>query len=139
VALVSDGGIFALGQNGEVKTCGPDCTPEKFPIVTGLKVLEVPGTMGVMLKTTVDMAVLHAILEASWVDQVSEINVSELPRIVVFTRDAVKIKLNADAQLEQNLRRLASVLKDVHGRGDDIVTVDARYKDQIVVKPRSRR
>ncbi len=136
VALVSDGGIFALGDRGEVKTCGPECTAERFPVVTGLKVQEVPGTMGVMLKTNADMSLIHAVLRTAWVDQLSEINLGELPVLVLYTRDAVKIKLNADSQLDQNLKRLAAVLKDLRGRGQDAFTVDVRYKDQIVVKPR---
>lgn len=139
VALVSDGGIFALGVNGEVKTCGPECTAERFPIVTGLTVREVPGTMGVMLKTTVDMDVIHAVLGAAWVDQLSEINMADLPALVLYTRDNLKIKLNADAQLGQNLRRLTTVLQDLRARGQDALAVDARYKDQMVVTPSHRK
>jgi hypothetical protein len=139
VALISDGGIFALGVNGEVKTCGPECTAERFPVVTGLTVREVPGTMGVMLKTTVDMDVIHTVLGASWVEQLSEINVAELPSLVLYTRDNLKIKLNADAQLAQNLRRLTTVLQDLRARGQAVLAVDARYKDQMVVTPSHRK
>ena len=139
VALVSDGGIFALGADGEVKTCGPECTAERFPVVTGLQVREVPGTMGVMLKTTADMDVIHAVLHAPWVEQLSEINVADLPALVLYTRDGLKIKLNADAQLEKNLRRLTTVLQDLRARGQAALAVDARYKDQMVVTPSHRK
>jgi hypothetical protein len=139
VALVSDGGVFALGARGDVKTCGPECTAERFPVITGVKVQEVPGTMGVMLKTAVDMEVVNAVLRAPWVEQLSEINLAGLPALVLFTRDAVKIKVNVDSQLEPNLKRVATVLKDLQARGQQAFTVDVRYKNQIVVKPRSRR
>jgi hypothetical protein len=136
VALVSDGGIFALGEHGEVKTCGPDCTAERFPVLTGVTVREVPGTMGVMLQTDVDMGVVHAVLRASWADQFSEINLAKLPELVIYSRDGVKILVNADARLDLTLRRLALVLKDLHARNAQALAVDARYKDQIVMKPR---
>ena len=139
VALVSDGGIFALGANGEVKTCSPECTAERFPVVTGLAVQEVPGTMGVMLKTTVDMDVIHTVLRAPWVDQLSEINLANLPAPVLYTRDGLKIKLNTDAQLERNLNRLTTVLQDLRARGQLALAVDARYKDQMVVTPSHRK
>jgi hypothetical protein len=139
VALVSDGGIFALGADGEVKTCGPECTAERFPVVTGLPVREVPGTMGVMLKTTADMDVIRTVLGAPWVEQLSEINLAELPALVLYTRDGLKIKLNADASLAQNLRRLATVLQDLRARGQVALAVDARYKDQMVVTPSQRK
>jgi cell division septal protein FtsQ len=92
-----------------------------------------------MLKTTADMDVIHAVLAASWVDQLSEINVADLPALVLYLRDGLKIKLNADAQLAQNLRRLATVLQDLRARGQKALAVDARYKDQMVVTPRGRR
>ncbi|NTV52170.1 MAG: hypothetical protein HGA76_04040 [Candidatus Firestonebacteria bacterium] len=139
VALISDGGIFVLGSNGEVKTCSLETTAERFPVVTGLQVREVPGTMGVVLKTTVDMDVIRTVLGAPWVDQLSEINVAELPALVLFTRDGLKLKLNADGQLAQNIRRLSTVLQDLRARGWEALAVDARYKDQMVVTPSRRK
>ena len=139
VALVSDGGIFALGAQGEVKTCGPECWAGHFPVVTGLAVKEVPGTMGVMLKTEADMDLIRTVLRAPWAEQLSEIALADLPALALYTRDGLKIKLNADAQLERNLQRLTAVLQDLRARGLAALAVDARYKDQMVVTPSHRK
>lgn len=138
LALISDGGVFVLGADGSVWPNTEGISAGRYPIVTGAGVHEVPGPMGVSLRAQVNLPVLRRILAMPYAEQLSEVNWGGGDEIVLYTRDAVKIKLENGSRLERDLRRLDAVLADLCARGVSAAVIDLRYLQQAVVKPRGR-
>jgi hypothetical protein len=136
LALISDGGVFILGADGSVWPNRAEVSPDRFPIVTGAGVAEVPGPMGVRLQTRVDVGLLRRILAAPFSDQLSEINLSAADEIVLYARDGAKIKLDNGLRLDRDLRRLEAILADLRSRNVSAAVIDLRYSQQAVVRPR---
>lgn len=138
MALIVDQGLFVLDCLGSVWPISHDQPVESLPVVTGIKVKEMPGHMGIILTCDLDRSVLQALLDQVYAEQLSEIRVRGR-QLVIYTRDGIKIKLRADNQLDQQLQRLAVVLNDIRSKDKQIASVDMRYDQHIVVRQLGRR
>jgi hypothetical protein len=136
VALISDGGLFCVNAAGRVWPLEGRTLPQDLPIVTGASVSELPGSMGIELRSELDMGLISRLLASGLADQFSEIHLDTLGGTVLYTREGVKILLGTDgAALDRDLKRLAAVLKDVHAKSIKIAMVDLRYDQHVVVRP----
>lgn len=139
LALVSDGGLFVLGTDGCLEPAGGAALAERVPIVTGVPVREVPDQMRVRLEAPVELDLVKRILSGTGAETVSEINLEDPRAIVLYTRDAVKVKFERGPELSRDLRRFAAIREDLHRRGETAAVIDLRYLQQAVVRTRARR
>ncbi len=139
LALVSDGGLFVLGADGRQEPAGGAALAGRVPIVTGVPVREVPDQMRVRLEAPVDLDLVKRILSGAGVETVSEINLEDPRTIVLYTRDAVKVKFERGPELSRDLRRFSAVRADLRRRGETAAVIDLQYLQQAVVRTRARR
>ncbi len=139
-ALISDQGLFILDGEGKI---GPGVTAETLslglPVITGIRIREEPGVMGVELKAKLGMDFIRGILTSSFADQLSEIHFSQHQAVTIFTRDAIKIRMLNHRNLERDLSRLGAVLGDIRVKKKQIALIDLRYDQQVVVRPKKGR
>lgn len=135
IALVSDKGLFILDEKGGLWPL-PASLPDDLPVLTGLKVREEPGDLGVVLRTEVDRDLLSRLLAVPYQAQLSEIHWGEPEGLVLYTRDGVKVWLSPGPALERDLQRLGAVLGDIWAKQKRIAVVDLRYDQQVVVRPK---
>lgn len=139
VAMLADGGIFGVGADGRVQPCQTEWLKQGLVVISGCQVREVPEPMGIVLKTEVPMDTVRKIMKSPLHQELSEIAFGRPAEIVLYTREAVKIRLRPGPQLDQDLLRLAAVWEDARSRKLDPAVIDLRFAPQIVVRPRNRR
>lgn len=135
IALVSDKGLFLMDEKGGLWPL-PASLPADLPVLTGLKVREEPGELGVVLRTEVDRELLARLLAVPYQAQLSEIHWGEPEGLVLYTRDGMKVWLMPGPALERDLQRLGAVLGDIWAKQKRIAVVDLRYDQQVVVRPK---
>ena len=59
--------------------------------------------------------------------------------MIIFTRDAIKIRILNSRNLERDLFRLEAVLEDIRVKKKQMALIDLRYDQQIVVRPKKGR
>ncbi len=138
LALIADQGLFLLDSNGQIWPLGHDQAVDVLPVVTGVRLKEMPGAMGVVLTGEVDTAVVKTILAQPFSDQLSELHFNNHD-LILYTRDGIKIKMNPARHLYKDLVRLQAVLGDLRAKARQIASIDMRYDQQLVVRPVGRR
>ncbi len=139
-ALISDQGLFILDAEGGIRSgVTAEMLSRGFPIITGIHVREEPGVMGVDLKAELGMDFIREIITSSFADQLSEIQISKHQEVIIFTRDAIKIRILNSRNLERDLFRLEAVLEDIRVKKKQMALIDLRYDQQIVVRPKKGR
>jgi cell division protein FtsQ len=69
--------------------------------------------------------------------QISEIDVGRPEGPVLYTVEGVEVRLGEE-DWEARLGRLAGVLAQVQAAGDEVRSIDLRFRDQVVLRPASR-
>lgn len=139
LAVIADSGLFYFNAEGKVWPIADEAQPQDLPILTGVHIQEVPGSMGIVLKTQVNAALVSKILGAGFSSQLSEIHLTASDDAVLYTRDGIKIYLRQGLNLDRDLLRLGAVLADIRAKDLKIAVMDLRYEQNIIVRPKLRR
>lgn len=139
LALISDRGLFLLDQTGAVWPLPQEKLPGDFPVITGTRVREEPGEMGVILKVDLDLALVKRICATPYAQQLSEIRLGSREGVALFTRDGIKIYLRNNQTIARDLQRLGAVIGDIRVKRKKIELIDLRYNQQVMVRPKHRR
>ena len=143
-ALISDQGLFSLDVEGRIGTgVTAEILSTGLPVITGIRVREEPGVMGVDLKAELGMDFIREILTSPFADQLSEIHFSEHQEVILFTRDAIKVRMlnrrNQNRNRKRDMFRLGAVLEDIRAKKKQMALIDLRYDQQVVVRPKKGR
>ena len=136
--LVSAGSLLEVDADGTVLTPLKRGLIADRPVVTGLKLRSTaPGTR-LSDDRVQDLLRLVGLLESPDVGLVSEISeiASDGPgRAVLRTsRDQIPIVVDPERATLAAMRAVAATLRDVRERDRHVLTMDARYRGQIVVR-----
>jgi POTRA domain-containing FtsQ-type protein len=136
--LVSAGSLLEVDAEGTVLTPLKRGLIADRPVVTGLKLRSTaPGTR-LSGERVQDLLRLVGLLESPDVGLVSEISeiASDGPgRAVLRTsRDQIPIVVDPERATLAAMRAVAATLRDVRERDRRVLTMDARYRGQIVVR-----
>jgi len=139
-ALISDQGLFSLDVEGRIGTgVTAEILSTGLPVITGIRVREEPGVMGVDLKAELGMDFIREILTSPFADQLSEIHFSEHQEVILFTRDAIKVRMLNRRNRKRDMSRLGAVLEDIRVKKKQMALIDLRYDQQVVVRPKKGR
>ena len=134
------GRLYWLDEEGVVLGSEPRAVAPRLPVVTGLgrEVLADDPTVDVE-KPRAAVALVRAILRTAspLATQLSEIDVGQADQgPVLYTVDGIEVRLGNE-QWEERLGRLEGVLAQLRAQGEPVASIDLRFRDQVVLKPKS--
>jgi hypothetical protein len=138
LALIADQGLFLLDVKGQIWPLDHGQAVDILPVVTGIRLKEIPGPMGIMLSGKVDTAMVRTVMAQPFSDQLSELHFNNHD-LILYTRDGIKIKIDPSRHLPRDLIRLQAVLGAIRTKAQKIASIDMRCDQQLVVRPVGRR
>jgi cell division protein FtsQ len=135
IAVLPKEGYFVEIDRDGVAMAFTDRLPEKsMPIVTGIDTtiitlgsrLDVPGIDNVMD--------IIGNLSDDFIEELSEINISDPKEIRIYTIDGLRIYLGGTNNLPKKVQILTSLLINIKERGAKVEYIDVRYENAPVVK-----
>lgn len=139
-ALVSSraGGLFWVDAEGHL--VGPERRPiaPRLPVVSGVEP-PVAGDHAVGDRLHTGLAFLRAVQRAGGrvAERISEIDVAPAGGPVLYTTDGVAVWMGAEAW-DERLGRLDGVLGELDARREPVESVDLRFRDLVVWRPRAK-
>lgn len=136
---VHAGRLYWLDEEGVVLGPEPRAVAPRLPLVTGLgRENPVAGPSVNVEKPRVAVTLLRAILRSAspLAAQLSEIDVGRADQgPVLYTVDGIEVRLG-DERWEERLGRLEGVLAQLRAQGEPVESIDLRFRDQVVMKPK---
>jgi cell division protein FtsQ len=134
-ALVNAGGLHWVDPEGYLVTTAARPGATGLPILTGVAA-PAPGTVP-SEGLRAGLALLHVLQRTSGrlAARVSEVDLSRPTGPVLYLVDGIEVRLGSDAWSDR-LARLDGVLGDLDARGERVVSIDLRFRDQVVLTPR---
>ncbi|MFQ5896933.1 MAG: cell division protein FtsQ/DivIB [Candidatus Methylomirabilia bacterium] len=136
---VHAGRLFWLDEDGHVLGPEPRAVAPGLPVITGLLPdgAEV-GLMSSPARTHEALALLRHLLRSrrALAAQLSEIDMGRAEGPVLYTVDGLEVYLGS-VEWGQRLERLSGVLVRVREAGEPVASLDLRFRDQVVLKPKS--
>jgi cell division protein FtsQ len=129
--LASGGRLYWVDDEGRVLGPEPRAVAPELPVLTGRAA---DGSEGVRMGA----AFLRAMLKSgsSLLPRISEIDVGQSgDGPVLHTVDGIEVKLGSEAW-EERLGRLQGVLAQIETEQEPIESIDLRFRDQVVLKPK---
>lgn len=135
VAILANGPLTYLDETGEIITSLTDTDNRDLPYVTGPITSVTLDTAGLVRQIPKMLALVQ---QSGWPDPVSEVHKNQAGGFSLFlTGHQINIVLNEEGWQEQ-IPRLAAVLRLWHNQGGRPALMDARFAGQIIVRPRQR-
>ena len=136
-ALVNAGGLHWVDAEGYLVATDARPGATGLPILTGVGA-PVPGTTAPSEGLRAGLALLHVLQRTSGrlAARVSEVDLSHSHGPVLYLVDGIEVRLGSDAWSER-LARLDGVLGELDARGERVVSIDLRFRDQVVLTPRT--
>jgi cell division protein FtsQ len=139
-ALVHADGLHWVDDEGVA--LGPEPRPVALglPVISGVEAAELqPGPREPSGRLATGLALLRVLLRSGGglVPSISEIDVSRGEGPVLYTVDAVEVRLGKE-EWEARLGRLAGVLAQLRSSGAVVSSIDLRFRDKVVLKNRAR-
>jgi cell division protein FtsQ len=131
-------GLFWIDAEGRLVGPARRPGPPPLPVLSGVE-LPAPGpSASISDHLRVGLALLRAIQRtgdraAGWI---SEIEIGRTEGPVLYTIDGTVVRVGPRAWGER-LGRLEGVLEDLEARGERAESIDLRFRDQVVLRPRS--
>lgn len=133
------GRLYWLDEEGVVLGPEPLAVAPGLPVITGLgRETPVDGPSVEAAKPRAALALVRAILRTAspLAAQLSEIDVGRADQgPVLYTVDGIEVTLG-DERWEERLGRLEGVLAQLRAQGEPIGSIDLRFRDQVVLKPK---
>jgi cell division protein FtsQ len=136
-ALVNAGGLHWIDAEGYLVSTDVRPGSTGLPILTGTGA-PAPGTAEPPESLRAGLALLHVLQRTSrrLAARVSEVDLSRAHGPVLYLVDGIEVRLGADAWGDR-LARLDGVLGDLDARGERVASIDLRFRDQVVLTPRT--
>jgi cell division protein FtsQ len=137
-ALVNAGGLHWVDAEGYLVTTDARPGATGLPILTGVGA-PAPGTTAPSEGLRGGLALLHVLQRTSGrlAARVSEVDLSTRPYgPVLYLVDGIEVRLGSDAWSDR-LARLDGVLGELDARGERVASIDLRFRDQVVLTPRT--
>jgi cell division septal protein FtsQ len=138
VALLERGEIYGVDREGRVLPAAPLLLREDLPLISGLALsTDAVGTTreAESLRPALDFLAFLRKKDPALAQDVSEVNLSEEDSLKVTFMDGLQARFNPPVS-EGELKRMALVVSDLQERGRKAATMDFRYRDLVLVKPR---
>lgn len=138
VALLERGEIYGVDAEGRVLPAAPLLLREDLPLISGLALSpEAVGTTreAEALRPALDFLGFLAKKDPALAQDVSEVNLSEEDALKVTFMDGLQARFNPPVS-ETELKRMALVVSDLQEKGRKAATMDFRYRNLVLVKPR---
>lgn len=133
------GRLYWLDEQGVVLGPEPRAVAPGLPVITGLWHREAVGSPTLRAERPGPaIALLRTILRTATplASELSEIDVREADDgPVLYTVDGIEVRLGAEGWEEQ-LARLEGVLAQIRAQAEPIESIDLRFRDQVVLKPK---
>lgn len=137
-------GLFGLSQNQEIIPLEEEDFDQDLPIVTGLTSLSDFGKENLKAKSyewwpnkkaklALDFYRILSEQDSSFMELISEISLSDESNLVFYLIPYGTRVNMGKGNLKKKLKRLKAFL-DYEGKTEDLVGLDLRFKDQVVVK-----
>ena len=134
--LVSSGTLHWLDEGGHLLGEETHAVVPSVPVISGLTEEELaalrtdPGP-----KARAALALIRSLLRAgsTLVGEISEIDMSGRDGPVLYTVGGIEVQLGAE-EWDERLVRLEGVLAQVARAGDDVRSIDLRFRDQVVLR-----
>jgi cell division protein FtsQ len=135
-ALVNAGGLHWVDAEGYLVTSDARPGATGLPILTGVGT-PAPGTAAPSESLRAGLALLRVLQRTSarLAARVSEIDLSHPHGPELYLVDGIEVRLGSDAWSDR-LARLDGVLGELDARGERVVSIDLRFRDQVVLTPR---
>lgn len=135
--ILADGGsVLEVTDDGEVLPPVARSSQVDLPVLTGVAAVA-PGADELPEDIEFALEVLRrarGVSEGLWTE-ISEIRIAPESGLVIYTvADGAEIRVGSGALDERDLTRLWMVLSDIRARGDEVESIDMRFRDQVVVK-----
>jgi cell division septal protein FtsQ len=136
-ALVNAGGLHWVDAEGYLVTTDARPGATGLPILTGVGA-PAPGASAPSESLRSGLALLHVFQRTSGrlTTRVSEVDLSRPHGPVLYLVDGIEVRLGPDGWSDR-LARLDGVLGELDARGERVASVDLRFRDQVVLTPRS--
>jgi cell division protein FtsQ len=134
--LVNAGGLHWIDAEGYLVTTDARPGATGLPILTGVGA-PAAGATAPSERLRAGLALLHVLQRTSGrlAARVSEIDLSRSHGPVLYLVDGIEVRLGSDAWGDR-LARLEGVLGELDARGEQVASVDLRFRDQVVLTPR---
>ncbi len=136
-ALVNAGGLHWVDAEGYLVATDARPGSTGLPILTGIGA-PAPGPAAPSESLRQGLALLHVLQRTSGrlAARVSEVDLARSHGPVLYLVDGIEVRLGSDAWGDR-LARLDGVLGDLDARGERVVSIDLRFRDQVVLTPRT--
>jgi cell division septal protein FtsQ len=138
VALLERGQLYGVDAEGRVLPPAPLLMRDDLPLISGFAFQ--PEAMGTTkaaeaLRPALEFLAFLQKKDKALFQDLSEVNLSEGDTLKVTFMDGLQAKF-APPVSEAELKRMALVVSDLQERGRKASTMDFRYRDLVLVKPR---
>ncbi len=135
-ALVNAGGLHWVDAEGYLVATDARPGSTGLPILSGVGA-PVTGAGAPSESLRAGLALLHVLERTSGrlAARVSEVDLSRPHGPVLYLVDGIEVRLGSDAWADR-LARLDGVLGELDARGERVVSIDLRFRDQVVLTPR---
>lgn len=136
VALLDSGALYGVTGEGRVLSANEELAKMDLPLLSGVRVPpEALGTtiLASALQPGLDFLAFAGNQSGDWIQEVSEVNLSDPQDLKVTFIDGITATFNAQVTAVE-LRRLDLVRGDLARKGLRAGTMDFRYKDTVLVK-----
>jgi cell division protein FtsQ len=138
-ALVNAGRLHWVDEEGVDLGLEPRAVSLGAPVLSGLKPddLGAGGHRSASDRAAFGLSLLRLLFRAQspLLGQISEIDMSRPEWPLLYTVDGIEVRLGADDWGTQ-LGRLQGVLAQLAATGEPVASIDLRFRDQVVLKPR---
>jgi cell division protein FtsQ len=136
-ALVNAGGLHWVDAEGYLVATDARPGSTGLPILTGVAA-PAPGTAAPSEGLRAGLALLHMLQRTSGhlAARVSEVDLARPHGPVLYLVDGIEVRLGSDTWGDR-LARLDGVLGDLDTRGERVASIDLRFRDQVVLTPRT--
>jgi cell division protein FtsQ len=133
--LVHAGRLHWLDEEGRLLEEAPQAVAPSVPVVSGLSEAELTSMNTQPSPRVRDaIALIRTLLRSgsALAAEISEIDVSRNDGPVLYTADAVEVRLGME-EWEERLARLERILRQVGRDPDPVRSIDLRFRDQVVL------
>ncbi len=136
--LVHSGHLHWVDEQGMDLGREPRAVAPAAPVLSGLGPDDLgEGQAGPSDRAALGLSLLRLLVrsESPLLGQISEIDVSRAEGPVLYTLGGVEVRLGQE-DWEARLGRLQGVLAQLGASGETVTSIDLRFRDQVVLKPR---
>jgi cell division protein FtsQ len=135
--LVNADGLHWVDAEGYLVATDARPGSTGLPILTGVAA-PAPGTAAPSEGLRGGLALLHMLQRTSGrlAARISEVDLARPHGPVLYLVDGIEVRLGSDSWGDR-LVRLDGVLEDLDTRGERVASIDLRFRDQVVLTPRT--